>query len=134
MKLWSAWDMSIYFTKNIKKKKILCISWPVELRIARLHDLNNGKKHYSWRYFFYYWTELIQRMFTIIGQQVIQHISDIMLVERTESTRAATCVDWQVKYRIRMPLSVITITRTIYIRWWTWTQGRTQDFKLGGRT
>jgi hypothetical protein len=61
--------MSIYFTKknrNIKKYCVLVeISWPEGLRIVRLHDLNNGKKHYSWRYFFYYWTELIQMLVSL---------------------------------------------------------------------
>ena len=54
-------EIWVYTVQNIKKYCVLVeISWPEGLQIAWLHDLNNGKKHYSWRYFLYYWTELIQ--------------------------------------------------------------------------
>jgi hypothetical protein len=47
------------------------ISWPERLRIARLHDLNNGKKHYSWRYLFYYRTELIQILVSLRYEYIL---------------------------------------------------------------
>jgi hypothetical protein len=36
------------------------IAWP-----------ENGKKHYSWRYFFYYWTELIQILVSLRYEYIL---------------------------------------------------------------